>query len=182
MNRKYAVFGFLSPLTAFIFIAAAIHVHHFQFSGNALSDMGRVGLEKNYIFNSGLILSGIFGFIFSISLLNELKRHEKIPGSIFLIATVFLICIGIFPEGTDPHFFFSVMFYLFAALSIFIFGVSIISRDRKMGVFSIFIPIIGTILALGPHWDGVAIPETIGAFFISLWVILISHRLWRGKI
>ena len=182
MNRKYAVFGFLSPLTSFIFIAAAIHVHHFQFSGNALSDMGRVGLEKNYIFNSGLILSGIFGFIFSISLLNELKKYEKIPGSIFLIATVFLICIGVFPEGTDPHFFFSVMFYLLAALSIFIFGVSIIFRDRKMGIFSIFTPIIGMILALVPHWNGIAIPETIGAFFISLWMILIAHKLWRGKI
>jgi hypothetical membrane protein len=182
MNKKYALFGFLSPLTAFVFIATAIHVHNFQFTGNALSDMGRIGLEKNYIFNSGLILSGIFALPFSLLLCNTLKKYEKVPGIIFIIAVLFLICIGVFPEGKNLHGFFSVGFYLLALISILFLGILLLKRKGNIGLFSIFGAVTALILALTPKWDGVAIPETIGAFFICLWMMVLAYELWGSKL
>jgi len=182
MNKKYALFGFLSPLTAFVFIATAIHVHDFQFAGNALSDMGRIGLEKNYIFNSGLILSGVLALPFAFILYSKLKKYEKVPGIIFIIAVLFLICIGVFPEGKNLHGFFSVGFYLLALISILFLGILLLKRKGNIGLFSIFGAVTALILAIAPKWDGVAIPETIGAFFICLWMIVVAYELWRGKL
>ncbi|MEA1992982.1 MAG: DUF998 domain-containing protein [Euryarchaeota archaeon] len=182
MDRKYALFGFLTPLTAFVFIATTVYIHDFQFTGNALSDMGQVGGEKNYIFNMGLILTGIFGFVFALFLYSKVKKYEKGAGLAFMASTLFLICIGLFPEGTDPHYAFSVGFYLLASISIFLFGIIILKRKRKIGVFSIVGIAVGLVTALIPEWKGVAIPETIGAVVICLWVLVISSALWRNEL
>lgn len=182
MNRKYVVFGFLSPLSAFIFINISIYVHNFEFTGNALSDMGRVGLEKNYIFNTGLILSGICGILFSLGIYHGVKKYEKISALILALASIFLICIGVFPEGTDPHGFFSVGFYLLGFIALILFGVFILRRKRNIGIFSVGSAILGLVLALVPDWNGVAIPETIGAFFICLWMVVVAYTLWRNRL
>ncbi len=182
MDRKYAVFGFLSPLIACTFIATSIYVHNFEFAGNALSDMGRVGLEKNYIFNTGLILAGICGTLFSIGLYREVKQYEKISALVLALASMFLVCIGVFPEGTDPHVFFSVGFYFLGFIAIVLFGIFIFRRKRNIGIFSVGDAFLGLVLALVPQWDGVAISETIGAFFICLWMVVIAFTLWREKL
>ncbi len=182
MNRKYAWFGFLPPVTAFVFISAAIYTHEFSFTKDALSDLGRIGLEKNYIFNAGLILSGLFGFVFSLSLYNVLKGIERIFGFVFVVAAVSLVCIGVFPAGTMPHGFFSVTFYLLSAVAIFILGVFLVNRKRNLGIFSMVAMAVGSVLALIPGWGGVAIPETIGAFFICLWVVVVSYNIVTNRL
>lgn len=182
MNKKYALCGFLSPLIAVIFITISIKIHNFQFIGNALSDMGRVGLEKNYVFNGGLILSGITGTVFALFLSSRLVGHEKIPGGVFIGAALFLICIGLFPEGTGPHFFFSVGFFLLSLVSILGLGVLFLKRKKHIGIFSIAGALLSTFFAFVPRWEGVAIPEAIGAFFICCWMIVLACLLWRNNI
>lgn len=182
MNRRYVVFGFLSPLIAFIFIATSIHVHNFEFAGNALSDMGRVGLEKNYIFNTGLILSGICGVLFSVGIYRAVETYTKISALVLALASIFLVCIGVFPEGTDPHLFFSVGFYLLGFIAIVLFGVFILRRKKNIGIFSVGSALLGLVLALRPDWNGVAIPETVGAFFICLWMVIVAFMLWRNNL
>lgn len=177
MNRKYALFGFLPPVTALVFISAAVYTHEFSFTKDALSDLGRIGLEKNYLFNAGLILSGLFGFVFSLSLYSVLKGIERIFGFVFVVAAASLVCIGVFPAGTMPHGFFSVAFYLLSAVAIFLLGVFLVKRKRNLGIFSTVTMAVGSMLALIPGWEGVAIPETIGAFFICLWIVVVSHNI-----
>ena len=182
MNRKCVLFGFLSPVTALVFISAAVYIHDFSFTGTALSDMGRIGLEKNCIFNVGLILSGVFGLLFSLSLYTTLKGHERIPALGFTTAALSLIGIGVFPEGLALHVVFSVGFYLLALLSIFIIGVLMYKRKKNLGVFSVSSFGAACILAGMPGWDGVAIPEVIGAFFICLWTVVISYSIWTNDL
>jgi hypothetical membrane protein len=179
MNKLYALCGIFSPLIAGISIITAIYIHDFQFTGNALSDMGRVGLEKNYIFNGGLILSGIVGLIFGLYLFTNLVKNEKIPGGVFIDAAFLLICIGLFPEGTKPHFIVSVGFFLLALIAILGMGILFLKRKGNLGVFSIGGALLAVLGAFVPRWEGVAIPETIGAFFICLWMGTIAYLLWR---
>ncbi|MBU7026295.1 MAG: DUF998 domain-containing protein [Theionarchaea archaeon] len=182
MNKKYVLFGFLSPVTALVFISAAVYIHDFSFTGTALSDMGRIGLEKNYIFNVGLILSSVFGLLFSLSLYTALKGYERIPALGFTTAALSLIGIGVFPEGLALHVFFSVGFYLLALFSILIIGVLVYRRKKNLGVFSVSSFGAACILVGIPGWNGVAIPEVIGAFFICLWMMVISYSMWTDNL
>ena len=181
MNRKFALFGFISPAIALLTIILAVSVHDFIFTGNALSDMGRIGLEKNYIFNGGLLMAGFFGFLFSLVFISTTQKYEKIAALIFSLAALCLMGIAIFPEGTSPHYPFSVGFYAIATLSIVVYSIAIFRKKNHLALFSLGMVILGMMLSFGPSWEGVAIPETIGALVICTWIVLVAYGIWTGK-
>jgi hypothetical membrane protein len=181
MNRKYALLGFIPPVIAFSTIIISVIVHDFTFTGNALSDMGRVGLEKNYIFNGGILLTGFSGFLFSLVFISFAQGYEKIAALVFGVVTLCQMGIAIFPEGTSPHYPFSVAFFTIAVISIILHSITVYNRKNRLATFSLSMVAIGLILSFVPGWEGVAIPETIGAIIISIWVILIAYNIWKGE-
>lgn len=181
MNRTYALLGFVSPAIALLTIVIAVIVHDFTFTGNALSDMGRVGLEKNYIFNGGLFLAGFIGFLFSLVFISFARGYEKIAAFTFSLAALCLMGIALFPEGTGPHYPFSVAFYAVATLSIILHSTIVFRKKKSLATFSLGMVALGFILSFIPGWEGVAIPETIGAVIICIWIVLIAYGIWKGK-
>ena len=186
MNTRTGVLaGAAAPLTSFVFIAAAILTHPwFSFSANALSDLGALGVRDNWIFCAGLILSGLLALLFSYYLLSISDgMGEKAGSSLFFAASVFLALIGIFPEGTAPHFAISLSFYILGAASIAVFGtVLIIEKNGIYGSISLLILISAFCMVLIPKWSAIAIPETIGASAISAWVYLMIYGITKEHI
>ncbi len=172
--------GILSPIVAFSFIALAIATHPwFSFTKNALSDLGALGRENSWIFNLGLIAGGILAIIFS-SLIQGKGENvlENAAYFLFLIASVLMLLIGVFPEGTGPHFTVSALFYLLSAISILSSGAGFIMAGKSMeGVGSILIVATALLLSFGVKWGGIAVPESIGAIGISLWIYMLIFAI-----
>lgn len=175
--------GILAPIVAFTFIGLAILTHpSFTFQHNALSDLGNPHVELSWIFNSGLIIAGILGLIFAIGLFERTQGAERVGALIFAVAMIFLSMIGIFPEGTAMHYPCSVSFYLISALVITLYGVvwALEPARRLYGIAFIIMVVTGFVIALVPHWDGIAIPETAGAIIIFLWVYTVIWQSLAG--
>ncbi len=169
---KYA--GILSPLTAFVSIVLAILTHPwFSFQNNAISDLGRIGLEGNYILNYGLILSGLFGLFFAYGLVKLQKRRlGKIGSYVFGLGIFSLFLIGVFPEGTPSHFYVSLGFFLLSSFGMLLNGLDDLRAKRGFGIFTIALFSFGWLLAVlaMKSFRGVAIAELIGAIAVSVWV------------
>jgi hypothetical membrane protein len=111
-----------------------------------------------------------------------------ISGIILLVGTIALICIGLFPENFPPwHFIFSVMLFVSIALAMLFFGgvFTYYRLTRRLGLFSL----ASGLIAASPwipyvffNWNiGAAIPETISAVAVYVWVIIMSTRLASSK-
>ncbi len=172
--RYYRIAGVLSPITAFMSIGLAILTHPwFSFQNNAISDLGRVGLEGNYILNCGFIVSGLLGLLFAYGLVKSQKRRlGKIGGVVFGLGIFSLFLIGTFPEGTAPHFYVSLGFFLLSSFGMLLKGIDELRENRIFGIFTIALFSLGWLLAIIAirSFRGVAIAELIGAIAVSIWV------------
>ncbi len=181
MEVVYRYAGILSPLIAFVSIFLAISTHpRFSFQNNAISDLGRAGLEGNYILNYGLILSGLFGLVFAYKLVKSQERVLGKIGSFIFAAGIFsLFLIGVFPEGTPPHFPVSLGFFLLSSFGMLLKGIDDLREKKEFGIFTIILFSAGWILAIlaMKTFKGVAIPELIGGIAISIWIYGIIF--WR---
>lgn len=183
--RVSGYFGFLGPLIAVIAIIASILIHPwFEWADNALSDLGAIGTSYNIIFNLGLVLSGVSGFIFSLGIPEIVEEWLGRLGACVLVAAMFTLClIGIFPSGTSPHMLVSISFFALFALAIFLIGIDqfLEEHTRPWGIFCISILILA-LTSLGlisriPYDLGAAIPEVIGITVIAEFSIAFGYRL-----
>ncbi|TES83485.1 MAG: DUF998 domain-containing protein [Hadesarchaea archaeon] len=180
--RVAGLCGVIVPVVAFscIFIAISLSPW-FSWTANALSDLG-VG-EAAWVFNSGLMASGILMMIFAAGLLVAFGgRALRRVGAVFLFFdAVALFGIGVFSEAAgDIHSYFSVAFFVLLPLSLFLLGAgAVMAGSKKFGSFTI----VDGILAALPWafgWDGVAIPEAISALVASIWIVAEGARLYLG--
>lgn len=183
MFEKYGkIAGILAPIVSFLFIAIAVATHPwFSFTENALSDLGALHTENNWIFNLALILGGSLAMVFSLYLQKKGSNAVENAGyAVFLIASIFMTSIGVFPEGTSVHFTVSLMFYILSAVAMSISGIGFfISKRRCEGAASIIFVSFGLLVALAVKWKGIAIPETIGALAIALWTYMLIFRVMK---
>lgn len=182
-ERLSGICGILVPLVALIFIGYCIAIHPwFSFPDNALSDLGAVGTSYNFVYNLGMITTGVIGLIFIAGIGGLVGRVGLIGAAIFSLGLVSLILVGVFPGGTGPHVSVSIAFFALCALGTFVIGVDQICdrSNRAWGVFLIGIVALGlvSVMLCGtiPHL-GAAIPETIGAFAFSEFSIAFGARL-----
>ena len=103
-----------------------------------LSQLGSSKVIHSYIYNWGLILSGILFAIFANSLIDSTKsRLGAFSAGIYFIASVHLMLVAIF-ASSDPHGFASGEFFLLTSVSIFFFGLVLVSDGfKKHGYLSI---------------------------------------------
>lgn len=181
--RLHKILGILGATTAYLFIAISIAVSPwFNFHNNALSDLGNTALYGStaWVFNAGLILSGLFEASFAISVSYRGASWKYLIWTIPLSFTsIDLALIGVFPENTGGiHLVVSVVFFTLTIVTMFIYSYA----SWPLGT-----PAIGAVaLALGFlsatiwlvrwPWKGVAIQETLTSAMASLWLILVCLR------
>ncbi len=184
-ERNYALFGILGPLIAIIFIATAIVLSPwFSWWNNALSDLGRstdIELmpksEVAPLFNFGLLLSGFFLILYSIT---AFRNHAKYTSHFLVIAGLSLQLIATFDEVyRSLHSLVSVLFFAALALATIIYSI------EKKSVASVAALIIGfaswILYGLEIYSSGIAVPEMISSIAVFTWVILSALRIYFDK-
>jgi hypothetical membrane protein len=178
--------GLVSPFIAYGFIIIAILIHPwFSWADNALSDLGAVNTTYNSIFNLGLIIAGVLGFIF---MMGTIRLADEIIGkigiTIFGAGMVSLILIGVFPSGTSPHYVVSLLFFGLTATGLVMFSIdqlwdltepvwgSIVLSSVILSGISVWL--VYTI----PYDLGAAIPEFIGTIPTMHFAIVFGARLY----
>lgn len=178
--------GIITPVVAFVCIFLAIASYpQFSWVENALSDLGvKPGLTAP-LFNYGLIVSGFLALVFATGLFKFLRQRilGKIGVFIFILGTLALIAIGIFPENISPtHYYVSVAFFVFLPVSMLVLVAAfLLVRKVKMALFTLLVAIVAVapwILYFSIRFvPGVAIPEAISALSASTWAIVLGHRM-----
>jgi len=193
--------GILTPIMAFMSISLAINsAPEFSWMENALSDLGVMPGVTSELFNYGLIISGILGFIFATSLF-RLVRFEILSRDarlgyppnrglggalIFSLACLALIAIGVFPENVRfLHSFASVAFFVLLIGSLLRIGVGFLQvRKKSMAVFTLLLGVVAAVpwllLFLVRYVSGVAIPELISAIAGGLWAAVFGFKMLKA--
>jgi len=177
----YGKFGIIAPLVGFLVILAAVlSAPWFNWWTNALSDLGVEGLSAT-IFNNGLKLTAFLMVIFSLGI-KEIADDDKIGLAgfvLFLLGSMALLGIGVFPEGTSLHYPFSVAFFVIMPISIWVIGYFMIKGGLgNLGKISIVLGVAAAIIWI-PGWDGVAIPEAISALAYAIWAQMLGSLMMK---
>lgn len=188
-----AVCGVVGPLVAATAILAATLVDPtFSWTTSALSDTGALPDGRSVtwsfvrespqflLFNGGLILTGIVGAPFAVSLWSRSENlAHRIGVAAFLAALVALALVGVFHLPRPPHGTFAIAHYLAATLALWTFGTgSALAGDVRRGLATIWLGIAhllfwllwAAVLASGPI-PGLAVPETVGAAIFGGWTV-----------
>ncbi len=175
MKKSQLYAGILAPVVALAGIGVGVFLNRswWHLTKNAISDLGRLGLRYNWVLNVSLVISAVLAIYYAIGLLGEVKNLiEKAGIVIFIVGLGFLALIGIFPEGTSPHYYVSWGFFVFSSLGLLIAGIGIgLSGEKGLAVFTVALFITGWVLATWArnHFAGVAPAEFVGVFGIVAW-------------
>lgn len=160
----------------------------FAWRANALSNLGVTTTEAGttatvFLFNGGLIAGGILGILFSGLLYrNSTGRGQRIVAALLAVTVGLMALVGVFPQGTAPHFPVASGFYLMISLSLWVDA--LVWRSGGVGEWALISGIAGSAniltwigwIAAGAPW-GLAVPELIGAVIFGTWVTFRSLRV-----
>ena len=184
MLRSIAgVCGITSQVIGLVFLLAAVsRSPWFSWTENYLSVLG-VRASAATLFNSGLILTGLFSLIFAIGLVKSFPSGRvlgKIGAVSLVLGSMALSAMGIFPRTTDiPHDGASLAFFICILMAILLIGIRAMTTSQKIwGVMSIVAVSFIVAFGLVPWpWSGGAIPQLLSCSPWSLWTIAFGVRL-----
>jgi len=182
LRSASAASGFFAPAAGLSMVLIAVYsAPWFSWTRNALSDLG-VG-DTAPVFNSGLIVAGLFGIVFALGLGRFIftSKSGRAGTIAMMFSCIALVSIGIFPESAGRiHYWVSVAFFVSLPISMFILaGAMAISDFRRNMPFILLTVILAVVAAVPwglPH-DGVAIPEIISSVAGSVWFCVFGWRL-----
>jgi hypothetical membrane protein len=179
ITRVAGVCGILIPIVIFACLGLAIAGSPwFTWTQHALSDLG-ISENTAVLFNYGMVLGGIFTFIFSLGLRKVLSN--KIGASLLSVSSFALIGIGLFPETVFVlHFITSASFFVFLTIALLIIGLTIKqnSFERSMGGLALFFALVAissTVFLVS--FEGIAIPEALSCFPAFIWCMLLGIKM-----
>jgi hypothetical membrane protein len=169
-------------------LAATVVSPGFSWQSNALSNLGvtstEVGTQTTVVlFNGGLVAGGVVGVVFGYALLRAATtRAEYAVIGLLAITLALMALVGVFPQGTGPHFPVAGGFYLMISVSLW--ADALVRWREGTRAWTITSGLAGTAniaawlvwIAAGAPW-GVAVPEMIGALIFGGWVCLRSLEL-----
>jgi hypothetical membrane protein len=167
-----------------IFLAIA-NYPPFSWTDNALSDLGVVPGATSSLFNSGLIISGIWCLLFAIGLFILLRESVlgRVGVFVFALACSALVAIGLFPENVTPtHYVVSVMFFVLLPISLLIItGAFGVMGKVRLAVFTLLVAVAAAapwiLLFSVQYVSGVAIPEFASALAGAVWAVVLSCKM-----
>lgn len=192
--------GILTPVVAFLFISLSIgSASEFSWVKNALSDLGVMPGLTSTLFNYGLVISGILGFVFATSLSGLMRfgipfadgkqrylTNWDLGGAwIFSLACLALIAIGVFPENVRfLHNFASVAFFVLLIGSLLYSGVEFWRvRQTLLATLTLLLSVAAAVpwllLFFNRYVSGVAIPEFISALAGGLWTAVFGYEMLK---
>ncbi|WP_297552281.1 DUF998 domain-containing protein, partial [Thermococcus sp.] len=125
MRKSQLLAGIFAPIVALTGIGTAILINRswWRLTDNAISDLGKLGLPHNWVLNVSLIVSAIMAIYYAVGLVGEVSNTiEKLGVGVLIVGLAFLALIGLFPEGTSPHYYVSWGFFVFSSLGFLITG------------------------------------------------------------
>jgi len=175
-------FGILAALTAWAVIFLSISVNPwFIFTRDAFSDLGGPNANMPWIYNYGLIITGLIIILYSFAQLNDsTNKIESFASGYTSLMGIFLMLIGIFHSGTKPHVFISTWFFIQGDLAILIWGIGLAIRKwGRLGAIFILMSLISPIIGFAIKWPSAATVEAFGIIILDIWMIgmLKVHRL-----
>lgn len=184
LGRAFTLCGPVALVAVWITIAVSWYYNSawFSFYNGALSDFGGNSARYPFIYNYGLMITALFLFLFSLSLIYRSRNKlETVASAFSVIASVFLAQIGIFHGGTYPHDYVSLYYFVQQDASLILWGVALFLREAKpVGAFVLIIGIVFLAVGGGVPLPGSAILETYGILTFGAWAFLMnSFRLTR---
>lgn len=143
-----------------------------------MSDLGHsVNSEVAPLFNFGLLLSGFFTILYSIT---SFRNHAKYTSYVLVIVGLMLQLVAAFDEVYGSlHFQVSVLFFVslgFASVSY------IIEKRSVLAVAALVIGLCAWIFyGLEIYSAGIAVPEAISSMATVTWVMLSALRIYFTK-
>ena len=187
LQRIGASSGVIAPVFAFICIIIAVATYpQFNWVNSALSDLGVIRGVTGIVFNFGLVACGFLALNFAIFGLHQYFKVNligKIGAGVFAVASIALICIGIFNESFSPtHYLASVAFFVFLPISLLIItGAFAVKHQVKMAISTMLVAIVAAIpwvLYFTIHYaPNVAIPEIISGLAGAAWIITLGYKI-----
>jgi len=193
--------GILTPIVAIICIFLAIYfAPGFSWMENALSDLGVMPGVTAALFNYGLVVGGILGFVFATSLFGVMRFFDVFSadgkphmlfyrgesGALFFsLACLALVAIGVFPENIRyMHGLVSVAFFVALFLALIRLGIAFFQvRQKSWAVFTLLLGLVAVVpwllLFVIRYVSGVAIPELISAVAGGLWTTVLGYTMLR---
>jgi len=174
--------GILAPIIAFTLILLAIsYSPSFSWTENALSDLGvQEGLTA-FLFNNGLIITGVLAILFDTGLFTFLPENlsSRLSALVFVFDAFALTAIGVFPENVKPiHFYASITFFTLLPTSMFFLGATFLRMLKmELGFFTFIAAMVAVIVWTIPFGKGVAIPETLSGLSASTWAIVLGVKM-----
>lgn len=187
-NRIAAQCGIIGLVVFYGSVLLAVTLSSsFQWTANALSDLGAVGTPHAWIFNGGLVLSGLFFLVFISGAFRHSSRRVELIGA-FVIAFVYFlsILVGIFPYPMPLHDPIALVQFLLIPVGLWIYGTGNVLRGAsRLGAVTIGLG-IGALVANG--WlivvfetgsSGLAVPELAITIPLDTWAVITIWRFWR---
>lgn len=181
--------GILAPIVAFAGIFGAIFSYpQFNWTTNALSDLGVVPGITRMLFNYGLILAGALTLIFSTNLRSALPgKLGAVSAVLFALVAIDLAAIGVFTEEFRPtHYYVSLAFFTLFPISLLFAAASLYrNKEKKLAAASATLALLAIAVwafqeAIG-FGKGVAIPETIAALSVGVWSAMLGWQMIKEK-
>lgn len=150
----------------------------FDFFKHALSDLGGPKALDPWVYNVGLIVTGIITSTYATYLTYTSKSKTAVYASAFIfIAGVFLTLIGIFPSGTRPHTFVSSWFFVQMWMALLVSSIDFLVRRKLLpGMVLLILSLAGPLGALLIKWPSVALLEIYGVILIDLYVVVLTTQ------
>ena len=181
-----AISGIIGFIVFILFTGTAISLFPgYDIINQFFSDLGSGGIGAS-IFNSGLMIAGIFFAIFFLGLHVYLKKYLEIEKqepifvkvAIFLgfLSAICLIGVGILPSSYShiAHMTPTVAFFGLAGISIILLSIYLFSHDKPMAFLGLVIFFIDIMLAI--YMEPVL--QKISVFLIALWFFVMSIRMY----
>lgn len=188
-TRLSAALGVAAVLASFLCILTAVlTAPWFSWVANDLSDLGISDGPERWLFNYGLILTGLVGLGFLPALRatarNRAHRLSLVP---FAVAMVAVAGVGVFPaDRLRPHALSAVTAYLAFMATPVVYGVGdLLAGARNRGAATIGSAVVHlgvwvlAVTSLRGTLTGIAVPEFLGAALFNAWVLSTAVRAWR---
>jgi hypothetical membrane protein len=189
LTRLAGISGIIGSTLPLIMILASTGLEKsFSWNRNALSDIGVS--QTAWLFNSALIVGGLFNLIFALGLRNYLgkTRWLKIGVTLLIVSSISLALVGVFTENYNAiHALVALGYLLLAPIAIICIGQG--EKNNQFGKVSLALGIIALLAIFGLSvvtfvanlQIGFAVPEFAESFVLAIWTFWVSLRLLKNK-